>query len=403
MLLRFFYRSLTNVSWRLLYKAAFLWCGKSYFALRAFKKRLKNDIQFPPFLFFSLTDACNLRCRGCWVGGKMPMPARELSFESVDKMICTAQKQSVNFFTLLGGEPFLYPELWKIIEAHPEAYFQIITNGHYLDEEAVSRLKKLGNVSPLVSIDGLEHQNDNRRGEGSFNSAVAGCQELQRQKILFGVATVVTFDNFEEVLTETYVQMFIDQGAMYLWYYIYRPVGSEPATHWALPPKHILEMRKRLLKLRKKMPIILIDTYWDADGYAVCPASKGMAFVIGPQGSIEPCPPLNVAKDFITDNGGDLYAVFNESQFLRRFRRRIEDTYQDNKSQGCLILDQPYELAQFFRLENVNDVSGRDLIRELEEREPKPSHYIPGGEIPENYWVYRLLKKMLFFGMGAYG
>ena len=26
-----------------------------------------------------------------------------------------------------------------------------------------------------------------------------------------------------------------------------------------------------------------------------------------------------------------------------------------------------------------------------------------GEEIPEDYWVYRMLKKQLFFGMGGYG
>ncbi|MDR3181850.1 MAG: radical SAM protein, partial [Planctomycetaceae bacterium] len=228
MLFRFFYRCVCEVSWRLLYKAAILWCGKSYFALRAFKQRLKDGIQFPPFLFFSLTNACNLRCRGCWVGGnddesvpgdsallpqKNYRERKTLSFESIDNIIRTAQKQSVYFYTLLGGEPFLSPELWKIIEAHPEAYFQIITNGHFLDAENVRRLKNAGNVSPLVSLDGFEHQNDARRGEGTFKKAVAGCQELQKQKILYGIATVVTMRNFESVLSESYVQMAIDQGA----------------------------------------------------------------------------------------------------------------------------------------------------------------------------------------------
>jgi hypothetical protein len=197
--------------------------------------------------------------------------------------------------------------------------------------------------------------------------------------------------------------MAIDQGAVYLWFYIFRPVGSDPAVRWTLPTQYITAMRKRLLKLRRTMPIILIDTYWDADGYAVCPASKGMAFVIGAGGSIEPCPPLNVAKDFISDNGGDFFKTMNESSFLRNVRNRIEAAYADTKSQGCMILDYPGELAAFFEAEQVTDVSGRDLLGELSERQALPSHYLPGGEIPEDYWVYRRLKKMLFFGMGAYG
>ena len=409
MLFRFFYRAAAEVSWRLLFKAAWIWCGKTFFALRAFKKRCKQGIQFPPFLFFSLTNRCNLRCRGCWVGettdgGRKTEAPLDLSAESIENIIKIAQKESVYFYTILGGEPFLAPEtLWNTIKNHPEGYFQIITNGHFLDEATVRKIKRFGNISPLVSTDGFEKENDTRRGHGTFTKAMEGCRELQRQKILYGVATTVTAENFESVLTEEYVNHFIKLGAMYLWFYVYRPVGADPAPEWSVKPEMMLELRRRLLTLRRKMPIILIDTYWDEKGYAVCPASKGMAFVIGPAGSIEPCPPLNVTREWITDNDGNFYETMNGSEFLLRFREFIGQKYDGERSQGCVIIDYPRDLADFFRSERVIDVSGRDFLEELTRREPLASHYLPGQEIPEDYWVYRMLKKMLFFGMGAYG
>jgi len=450
MLLRFLYRAATEVSWRLSFKAAWLWCGKSFFALRAFKKRTQKGIQFPPFLFFSLTNRCNLRCRGCWVEttrsletagdletadsrrqtaadasvhsmspvvspGKTvadsatvrrPSSAalHELSGESMEQVIRIAQKESVYFYTMLGGEPFLAPDtLWNTIKNHPEAYFQIITNGLFFDEATVRQIKQFGNISPLVSIDGFEKENDARRGQGTFAKATLGCKELQRQKILYGVATTVTSENFESVLTEEYVNHFIKLGAMYLWFYVYRPVSADPVTEWSVGPDRIRELRRRLLRLRRKMPIILIDTYWDEKGFAVCPASRGMAFVIGPAGSIEPCPPLNVTREWISDNEGNFYETMNNSEFLLRFREFVGDKYDGERSQGCVIIDHPQELAEFFRSERVIDVSGRNFLDELSRREPLASHYLPGEEIPEDYWVYRIMKKMLFFGMGAYG
>ncbi len=399
MLTKFFYRTVTEVSWRLLFKAGWLWCGKGFFALRAFKKRLKRGVLFPPFLFFSLTGKCNLRCRGCWVS---PSP-QELPLDRIENAIVAGQKNSAFFYTLLGGEPFLAPSMWTLIENHPESYFQVITNGQFLNADNIARFKRQGNVSPLVSIDGLEPENDARRGQGTFAKAVDGCRELQRQKMLYGVATVVTSENFDSVMTEEFVRKFIDLGAMYLWFYVYRPVGVDSAPQLALSKETLLELRRRLLALRRKVPIILIDTYWDAKGRAVCPASKGMAFVIGTGGEITPCPPLGVAKETLADNGGDFFKTVNESDFLRRFMQFIRDQYDGEHSQGCVIIDHPVELAQFFRNESVNDVSGRDFLAELENATPKQSHFLPGEEITEDYWVYRLLKKMLFFGMGAYG
>ena len=404
MIVKFFFRTLSEVSWRLLFKAGWLWCTKGLFALRAFKKRCKKGILFPPFLFFSLTGACNLRCRGCWVS---PSP-KELSVEMMNTAIEIGQKNSVYFYTLLGGEPFLAPSMWTVMDRHPEAYFQVITNGQFLDAENVARLKKLGNVSPLVSIDGLETDNDARRGAGTFAKAIDGCRELQKQKMLYGVATVVTAENFESVVTEDFVRKFIDLGALYLWFYVYRPVGEDPAPELALDREKLPELRRRLLKLRRKTPIILIDTYWDAEGRAVCPASKGMSFVIGTGGEITPCPPLTVAREFLSDNNGDFFKTVDGSGFLRRFMRFIRDKYDGETSQGCVIIDYPKELAEFFRNESVTDCSGRDFLAELENSPPKTpssrsSHYLPGEELPEDFWVYRLLKKTLFFGMGAYG
>jgi MoaA/NifB/PqqE/SkfB family radical SAM enzyme len=396
MLIRLAWRGLTEVSWRLAWKAGRLWVLKGLFALRAFKKRLKKGELFPPFLFFAVTNACNLRCRGCWISNTAE--PQSLSCDAVSKAISEAAKQQVYFHTLLGGEPFLYPDLWKIIARHPECYFQIITNGQFFDDAAVRKIKAFGNVSPLVSIDGRQAENDHRRGTGTYQTAIDGCRKLQNAKILYGAATVVTGQNWEESLTEEYVRQFIGLGAMYLWFYIFRPVGENPSPELCVNRENMKELRKRLLKLRRKMPIILIDTYWDANGEAVCPAAKGLGFHIGPQGGIEPCPPLSAAKDFLTDHAGDLFKTINESTFLRQFQE-----FAVSRTKGCVILESPKELAEFFRTEQITDTGGRGILRELEASVPRTSHHLDGEEIPEDFWLYRILKKTLFFGMGGYG
>lgn len=297
----------------------------------------------------------------------------------------------------------MYPEIWKIIERHPECYFQIITNGKMLSEENAAKIRKLGNISPLISIDGLEATNDLRRGAGSYADAIAACGRLKKEKILYGVATVLTGANMDEALSEEYIQKFIDLGAMYLWYYVFRSVGEDPAPELCIDPERMTELRKRMLKLRRKMPIILIDTYWTAKGHAVCPAAKGLSVHVGPKGSLEPCPPLSIARERLTDNNGDLFKTVNESGFLRRFQQFVLDTYGGEQAQGCVILSHPKELAEFLKNEGVTDFSGRDFIAELAAASPKSSHHLPGEEIPEDFWVYKFLKKTLFFGMGAYG
>ncbi len=364
--------------------------------MAAYKKRVRRGELFPPFLFLALTNACNLRCRGCWIETRGPI--HQLSDEDVDGIIAAGKRQKSYFYTLLGGEPMMYPRLWDIILRHPDCYFQIITNGMFFTEENVRQIRTAGNVTPLVSIDGLADRNDDRRGQGVFESAMKGIQRLGQEKILYGVATTVTGENMEEVLTDRYVREFIDRGAMYLWYYVYRPVGSDPSPRFCVGREQMLQLRRRLLQLRRKHPIILIDTYWNAAGEAVCPAALGMGFHVGPQGSIEPCPPLSFACQTIRDNDRDLFATINQSEFLRGFQQFV-----NQRTKGCVILEHPQELVEYLRSMSVADCSGRDALAEITAGTPRTSHHLPGEEIAEDYWVYRMLKKQLFFGMGGYG
>jgi MoaA/NifB/PqqE/SkfB family radical SAM enzyme len=396
MLARLCYRVATEISPRLALKAGYLWVYKGRRAMAAYRRRLRRGRLFPPFLFLALTNACNLRCRGCWIGGKGPV--QSLSMDDVDTAIAAGKEQKSNFYTLLGGEPMMYPGVWDILERHRDCYFQIITNGMFLGEKNVARLRKAGNATPLVSIDGLAEQNDDRRGEGVFEAAVEGLDRLKKAKILFGVATTVTGKNVDEVLSDRYVEEITDRGAMYLWYYVYRPVGANPSPEFCVGREKMIELRKRLLKLRRKHAIILIDTYWNALGEAVCPAAAGLGFHIGPRGSIEPCPPLSFACESIRQNDGDLFKTIDESRFLRGFQEFVRE-----RTKGCVILEHPQELVAYLRETSAEDTSGRDALAELAASEPRSSHDLPGEEIPEDYWVYRFLKKQLFFGMGGYG
>lgn len=396
MLLRLAYRTATEISPRLALKAAHLWVYKGMGAVRAYKRRVGRGELFPPFLFLALTDACNLRCHGCWIEshGK----PRSLAPEEVDAVIDAGRRQGSYFYTLLGGEPMLYGGLWDLIGRHRDCYFQIISNGMFWDEENVRKLRKFGNVTPLVSIDGMARENDARRGDGVFDVAIAGLARLKAAKILFGVATTVSGRNMDEVLADEYVRYFIKAGAMYLWYYVFRPVGADPSPEFCVDREQMLEIRRRLLQLRRRHPIILIDTYWNARGEAVCPAALGLGFHIGPGGGIEPCPPMSFACQTIRDHGGELFETINSSRFLRDFQ-----DFVNQRTRGCVILECPQELAEFMRDHAARDTSGRDALAELNASTPRTSHHLPGEEIPEDYWVYRLLKKQLFFGMGGYG
>ena len=57
----------------------------------------------------------------------------------------------------------MHPELLDLFAAHPDCYFQVFTNGQLITDEIARELARLGNVTPLVSIEGSEIASDERR------------------------------------------------------------------------------------------------------------------------------------------------------------------------------------------------------------------------------------------------
>lgn len=389
------WRAARGLSPKAAWKAAYLYGFKGAKAIHAYRKRMNRGELYPPFMFIALTNTCNLRCHGCWV--EKEGTAHFLEADDLDRIIETGKRKKAYYYTLLGGEPFLFKGIWEVFEKHADCYFQVITNGMLFTDENVRRLAKAGNVTPLISIDGMQGENDRRRGTGVFESAMQGLDRLRAAKVLFGIATTATGPNMHEVMSDDYVRFFIDKGAMYLWYYVYRPMSDKPHTEYCVSKEQLIWMRQRLLELRRRQPILLIDTYWTATGEAFCPAAMGLGFHVGPRGSIEICPALSFASETVRD-GDDLFDTINESPLLRGFRPFVRE-----RTKGCVILEQPQELHDFIASTGAKDYSGRGTaFEELAAMAPRNSHHLPGEEIPEDFWFYRLMKKNVFFGMGAF-
>jgi MoaA/NifB/PqqE/SkfB family radical SAM enzyme len=382
---------------RLLWKIGYNAGYKGMRSVQRFKKRLEKGQVFPPFLFISITNSCNLRCTGCWVD--VAAPQKIISFDDMNRMIGNAKQHGNSFFGILGGEPFMHPDLIRILEAHPDCYFQIFTNGQYITDEVAAELRRVGNATPVISIEGTDQVSDQRRGrDGVLDKTMRGLDAAVRAKLITGVATSVCQTNFDDLLSERWVDELIDRGVMYCWYYTYRAVGPDPKTELALTPDQIRRVREFVVEMRTRKPIVFIDAYWDDKGEALCPAATGVSHHISPWGDIEPCPIIQFANERIQDNEGDLFKTMTESPLLADFRQSAADA-----TRGCVVLERPDLLKQIVQRHDARDTTVRGAaMAELEALPSLGSQHLPGREIPEKSWVYRFAKKHWFFGFGAY-
>jgi MoaA/NifB/PqqE/SkfB family radical SAM enzyme len=379
--------------WNLAYKAG--WRGLR--SVMKHKARLKRGEFFPPFLYISVINTCNLRCQGCWVdvAGKQT----KIDLPAMNRMIGEAKAMGNAFFGILGGEPFLHKELLDILAAHPDVYFQVFTNGHFITPEVAKRLRELGNVTPLISVEGSEIVSDQRRGRtGVFSKTMEGLQNCLDNKVMTGVCTSVCRTNIDDLLQDAWVDRLIAMGVMYCWFHVYRVVGPESSPDLALNTEQLRRVRQFVVDTRVNKPIIVIDAYHDGKGQALCPAVTGFTHHIGPAGDIEPCPIIQLATESIHDQR-PLREVFNQSSFLRDFRDTVA-----SQTRGCVVLERPDLLQQLVEKHGARDTTQRQTVMaELAKMQPHRSQYVPGQEIPERSWAYRLAKWIAFHDYGVYG
>lgn len=388
-------RTLRNADKRCLWKFAWNFGVKGMLSVEKFKRRIKRGEYFPPFLYLSITSSCNLRCQGCWVD----VEARNfIDLEALNRVVSDAKEHGNSFFGILGGEPFMHPELMDLLAAHPDCYFQVFTNGQFITEKIARRLRELGNVTPLISIEGREVVSDERRGKKDvFNKTMSGLRHCLEEGLLTGVATSVCQTNINELLTEQWLQELIQRGVHYVWYHTYRPVGPKMNPALALRPEQLIQVRRFVVEMRAKVPIAIIDAYYDHDGRSLCPMSTGISHHIGPTGDIEPCPILQFATETIHDSRG-IFQTIRDSAFLKDFRELSAQA-----TRGCVVLERPDLVKALVIKHGARDTTVRaTAMAELEAMTPRFSQWLPGEEIPEKHWMYRLSKRFWFNDFNAY-
>ena len=381
MYLRMARRLLLETDKRLLWKLAYNFGFQGMLSVERFKRRMKRGEFFPPFIYISVINSCNLRCQGCWVD--VSAKQQIIDVASMNRLLTEAKEAGNRFFGIVGGEPFMHPQLLEILAAHPDCYFQVFTNGHFITPEVAAELRRLGNVTPLISVEGTEIISDERRGRPDvLSKTMQGLQNCLKHKVITGVCTSVCQTNIDDLVNEAWLDRLIEMGVMY---------------SLSLTREQQLRIRRFVVDMRVRKPIGIIDAYYDGEGQALCPAASGLTHHINPWGGIEPCPIIQFAKESIHDKR-HIRDVIGQSEFLRDFRDLAASS-----TRGCIVLERPDLLHQLVVSHEAGDQTARKTaLAELRQMESRPSQYGPGQEIPERSWAYRLAKRYWFNDFGAY-
>jgi len=207
-------------------------------ALAEYQRQLWNAPKLK-YLFFELTDKCNLSCQHC--GSKCTnRNSTFLPLEIVNKILHSVYAEYGTediMICITGGEPLLHPDLFDVIRLAKDMGFAVgmTTNGTLISKKNAALLSQAGLDTVAISIDGLSDTHDIFRNSlGSFERALYGALNLRDVGIEPQVITVVHKNNFIE-LDDMY-HMFSEKG-----FYSWRLVSVDPIGRARMNQKILLD------------------------------------------------------------------------------------------------------------------------------------------------------------------
>jgi MoaA/NifB/PqqE/SkfB family radical SAM enzyme len=249
----------------------------------------REDIHVPPIMIFSITNKCNLHCKGCYHQALRRTSKPEISEDKLRSILTEASELGISFIVIAGGEPLVRKEFVDITRNFPEIIFLIFTNGLLLDDDLLMKLKGQRNFVPVISLEGWEEDTDARRGKGVFEHLLPIIEKIKSIGLFWSVSLTVTRSNFTTVTDHQFIKSLTGLGCKLFFFLEYTPI-KEGTEDWILTD----EQRANLLMLRdsfrSEFSALFITVPGDEEEIGGC-LSAGRGFIhINAEGDVEPCP-----------------------------------------------------------------------------------------------------------------
>ena len=267
------------------FEAAF--CGKKEIN----EMRVKHQCNIPWLILMDPTSACNLHCTGCWAaeyGNRL-----NLSFEDMDRIVTQGKELGIYLYFFTGGEPLVRKDdIIRLCEKHDDCGFHAFTNGTLIDEKFCQEMKRVGNFSVAISLEGFDEVNDLRRGKGVFDKVMHAMDLMKQYGLIFGTSICYTSKNYKVVTSDEFLDMIIEKGARFSWYFHYMPIGDGANVDLMLNAEQREYMIHRVREIRGLTggkQIFCIDFQNDGEYIDGCIAGGRQYAHINPAGDVEPC------------------------------------------------------------------------------------------------------------------
>lgn len=233
-----------------------------------------DQVVFKQF-YIAMSNRCNLSCAMCTTTTHPHELEEELSFDAWARIIDNVTRFKVESIGFGGGEPLIrkndVSRLAKMV-ASKGIIVNIITNASLLTAEFLDDIIEYKDkIIFLLSLDGLEEENDKIRGVGVFKKVIEAAENLRRYNWEFYFTSVLmpqNFTNYEfflDFLLKNYPGVYVDIQPIIPHNEIYYKRNKFELSEIQLNALKgiILFLHKNEGQVKLCRPLKLIDKYWD--------------------------------------------------------------------------------------------------------------------------------------------
>ena len=301
-------------------------------------------------VFFHILTRCNLKCRHCYINaeqhGQLTLPLSTIQ----TWLEAFSENSHTKNLIFLGGEPTLHPELPAAIRLARKMAFGSITvdtNG-YLFHDILEKVTP-GEVDTFsFSLDGATREtNDRIRGQGSFETCVAGIRQAVSKGFNTSLIYTVSGANINEL--EEMVPLLRDLGVGRFFIQIIGLRGrsasqeSDPASEslFQVARNKWLDTVPRIARIiaESGIPVSYPKVFLNLDEKFECAGLVADNYFIFPNGRVYRCP---LCEDFPIHS-----LAFRENQLVPSAQLNESDLFQLVIAEGCVMnkLIQPQNLS----------------------------------------------------------
>jgi MoaA/NifB/PqqE/SkfB family radical SAM enzyme len=302
------------------------------------KMKEKHKCHIPWAVLMDPTAACNLKCTGCWA--QEYKKTDSLSYETLDRIINEGKELGTYLYIFSGGEPLLRKkDLIKLADKHDECIFLAFTNATLVDEEFANELERVGNFLLAISVEGFEEETDMRRGKGTYKKVMHAMDLLKERNLGYGFSTCYHSKNTDVVGSDEYVDLMIEKGCSFGWYFTYIPLGKDAVMDLLVTPEQRKYMYHNVRRLREEKPIFLMDFWNDGEFIGGCIAGGRHYLHINANGDVEPCAFIHYSN--VNINDASLLDALKSPIFMQY---KQNQPFNENHLRPCPLLDNPNKL-----------------------------------------------------------